>query len=210
MGKGTNSLVLSTDIKTNQSLPGGDWRCEFAFRSVRATVAFRSGGPVGKIVNTTVCPESAVLSYGRQKKTCATDHAGKLLPLSEPVYCTAVFAQVEGQSAQIQFLHKDGSPVWVWNFQIPWPTVYQNYAFTSSIKAEGDYLCRFKLGDGTTVEKPFRVRAGWSATFYHACVMCACRSWLQVAAGGPTKPDASAFPGFTQPRFTMPRLELIG
>jgi hypothetical protein len=158
--KGDDGVVSAyTNIRTSQPLPGGNWTCEFAFRSARAAVSFKSGGPVGKIVSTTVCPESDVLTYGRDAKTCATDHASKPLPLSEPVYCTAVFAGVRGQSAQIQFLQDDGSPVWVWNFDIPWP-VYQNYAFTSSIKVEGDYLCRFKLGDGTTVDKPFRVGAG--------------------------------------------------
>lgn len=152
-------LTLSTNIKTNQSLPGGDWACEFAFRAARAVVPFRSGGPVGEIVNTAVCPEPGVLSWGRDSKTCATDLSGKPLHLGESVYCSAVFAGVGGKSAQIQFLHADGSPVWVWNFDITWPTVDQGWAFTSAIKTAGDYLCRFKLSDGTTVDKPFRVLA---------------------------------------------------
>jgi hypothetical protein len=156
VAKGANSLVLSTNIRTNQPLPGGKWTCEFAFRSARAAAAFRSGGPEGKIVDTAVCPESAVLSYGRQK-VCASDHSGRLLPLSEPVYCSAVFARAGGRSAQIQFLQKDGSAVWVWNFDIPWPTVYQNYAFTTAIRTEGDYVCRFTLDDGYAVDKPFRI-----------------------------------------------------
>ena len=84
---------------------------------------------------------------------------GKPLPLSEPIYCSAVFAGVGGQSAQIQFLHKDGSPVWVWNVDITWPTSSQEWAYTTAIKTAGDYVCRFKLGDGTTVNRPFQVHA---------------------------------------------------
>lgn len=154
-----HQLTLSTNIRTNQPLPGGEWACEFAFRAARAVVAFRSGGPVGEIVNTAVCPEPGVLAWGQHSKTCATDLSGKPLRVGETVYCSAVFAGVGGKSAQIQFLHADGSPVWVWNFDIKWPTVDQGWAFTSEIKSAGDYLCRFRLSDGAIVDKPFRVVA---------------------------------------------------
>jgi hypothetical protein len=158
-GGETGTLFLETNIRTEQPLPGGDWTCEFAFRTTRTAVAFRSGGPVGRIVDTTVCPKSNLITaYG--EKVCVSDHAATPLPLSEPVYCSALFTQAKGHSAQIQVLHADGSPVWVWNFDVTWPTYDLGWAWTSAIKTSGDYLCRFKLDDGTTVDKPFRVGPG--------------------------------------------------
>ena len=103
-----HQLTLSTNIRTNQPLPGGEWACEFAFRAARAVVAFRSGGPVGEIVNTAVCPEPGVLAWGQHSKTCATDLSGKPLRVGETVYCSAVFAGVGGKSAQIRSCTRTG------------------------------------------------------------------------------------------------------
>jgi hypothetical protein len=79
--------------------------------------------------------------------------------VSEAIYCTAVFAGVRGQSAEIQFLRSDGSPVWVTKLEITWPTANQAWSYTT-VETIGDYRCRFRLEDGTTVTKPFRVEPG--------------------------------------------------
>jgi hypothetical protein len=156
---GRNRLWSNKNMRTNQPLPGGNWRCEFASRSARAGVSFRSGGPVGKIVDAAVCPESAVVSGGSGVKMCGTDYSGKqALPVSEPVYCSAVFVLAAGQPGQIQFMRPDESLAFVWNFDVTFPTTNLQYSFTSL--ATGDYLCRFSLSDGTTLEKPFQVGQG--------------------------------------------------
>jgi hypothetical protein len=157
--KGVNELWSNKNMRSNQPLPGGNWRCEFAFRSAQAGLAFRSGGPVGKIVDAAVCPESAVASAGSGVKMCGTDYSGKQpLPRSEPVYCSVVFVLAGGKSGQIQFMRADESLAFVWNFDITFPTTYLQSAFTPL--DAGDYLCRFSLTDGTTLDRPFRVGEG--------------------------------------------------
>lgn len=153
---GRNALWAYKNMRTDQPLAGGTWRCEFAFRSARAGLSFRSGGPVGKIVDAAVCPEPAMILGGKTMIACGTDYSGKQpLPQAEPVYCSAVFVLAAGQPGQIQFIRSDGSPAFVWNFDVTYPTTHIQYAFTQLEK--GDYLCRFSLGDGSTLDKPFRV-----------------------------------------------------
>jgi hypothetical protein len=155
----TRLVSYSRNIKTDQPLPGGNWACEFAFGGTRAALSFRSGGPRGKIIATAVCPESAVLTFpGRVSalKTCATDHSRGRLSLSESIYCSAVFAGVRGQSAEIEFLRSDGSSVWATRLEITWPTANQAWSYTT-VENIGDYRCRFRLEDGTTMTKRFRV-----------------------------------------------------
>jgi hypothetical protein len=161
ISKGSSRLTYKTNIGINLPVPGGNWRCEFAFGSAHASVAFTSGGPTGEIVDTAVCPRSDVLSFGskRTEKRCAKDDSGTPLPVSQRIYCSAVYAHPASKTARIEFLRADGTLLATWKLTIAWPTVSQGFGYVdpSVLSSPGNYLCRFQLGHGTTIDKPFQV-----------------------------------------------------
>jgi hypothetical protein len=156
---GTSHLWHNTNVGTNMPVPGGTWRCEFSFQSTKAQLVFKSGGPTGQIVDAAVCPASAVLSSGHALKRCAEDNSGKTLPGSERIYCSAVYAHPTSDTAKIEVLTADGATVKTTNLRIGKPTVSQGFGYVnpSKLKSSGRYLCRFTLGNGTTVVKRFRI-----------------------------------------------------
>jgi hypothetical protein len=157
---GTNLLWHNTNVGTNLPVPGGSWGCEFSFQTTKAALAFKSGGPTGQIVDAAVCPASDVLSRHALRR-CAKDNSGTPLPGSERIYCSAVYAHPTSDTAKIEVLTADGTLIKTTNLRIGKPTVSQGFGFVNSskLKSHGRYLCRFTLGNGTTVVKRFRIGA---------------------------------------------------
>jgi hypothetical protein len=158
---GVNRLWHNTNVGTNMPVPGGNWRCDFAYGSVVTSVAFRSGGPRGQIVDTAVCSDSDVLRFGvnRAGKRCARDDSGTPFVGARHIYCSVVFSHPSSQQAKIDVLGPDGTSVSSTNVIIGRPTISEAAATldASALTTPGTYSCRFSLEGGATVTKQFQV-----------------------------------------------------
>jgi hypothetical protein len=148
------------NIKVDQPLPGGSWRCEFSVGSARTSLTFASGGPVGDIVNVAVCSRDGTVRHESSKLTlCRRDDSAALLPAGEPVFCSATFAGVTGKIALLEILRGGvrksstdfvvGSTIWL-------GTVLLRPYATATLQP-GEFVCRFSLDGQVVAERPFLV-----------------------------------------------------
>jgi hypothetical protein len=160
---GATHIWHNFNVGTNMPVPGGNWRCDFAYGSVVASVVFRSSGPREQIVDTAVCSDADVLSFGSKPsgKRCAQDDSGTPFVTPEHIYCSAVFAHPGSKQAKIEVLGPDGTVLSTTNVNIGAPTVSQAAAIVagSTLSAPGTYSCRFSLANGMTVTRQFQIAA---------------------------------------------------
>jgi len=161
---GANHLWHNVNIGTDMPVPGGNWRCDFSFGPKIASIVFRSGGPRGEIVDTAVCSEAHVLSFGsRQRdKRCGQDNSTTPFVDPQRIYCSAVFAHPASNHAMIELLGPQGNVLTSTNLVIRSSTISQSFGSVdgSLLAAPGSYGCRVSLEDGTTVTKQFQIASG--------------------------------------------------
>jgi hypothetical protein len=157
---GTHPTWIYENVKIDQPLPGGSWRCEFTLGSARTGVGFTSGGPEGDVVNAAVCGRGKTVRHATSGLTlCRKDDSTASLPASEPVRCSGTFAGVPGKAALLEIVRHGvrrtsvdfvvGSTIWL-------GTVQLRPAAGSALQP-GAFACRFSLDGEVVMEKPFRV-----------------------------------------------------
>ena len=157
---GTYPAWIYENVKIDQPLPGGSWRCEFTLGSARTDVAFTSGGPEGDVVNVAVCGRQTTVRHETSGLIlCRKDDSTAVLPASEPVRCSATFAGVPGKVALLEIVRRGvrrtsvdfvvGSTIWLGTVQLR-PS-------EGATLQPGSFACRFSLDGEIVAEKPFAV-----------------------------------------------------
>src|SRR5262249_45008969 len=85
-GPGTHPIWITYDLRTALPVPGGTWRCEFGLGTTTAGLTFQSGGPTGKVIDTSVCRGERRLGRTR----CITDDSVAPIPTSTTILCEGI------------------------------------------------------------------------------------------------------------------------